>query len=44
MILIKGGIKLDKEKYDKPKIESTDIEIGVYGKGYCPQDQICKVD
>jgi len=25
---------MDKEKYAKPKIESTDVEIGVYGNGY----------
>ena len=25
---------MDKEKYLKPKVESTDVEIGVYGT-YC---------
>jgi len=30
-------LKMGKEKYVKPKIESTDVEIGVYGNSYCEQ-------
>ncbi|GBE56797.1 hypothetical protein BMS3Bbin16_01008 [archaeon BMS3Bbin16] len=30
---------MDKEMYTKPKSESTDVEIGVYGDYDCRQDQ-----
>lgn len=35
---------MDKEKYVKPKVDSTDVEIGVYGTGYCPPGHQCPVD
>ncbi len=35
---------MGKEKYVKPKVESTDVEIGVYGNGYCLLDLQCPVD